>query len=208
MYSLFGLITSFGQNVSEDTYCIKLKKPSNENYFTNLNLDSIPNKWRSNYEKRLVNLGKLLSRFNEEPLPKSDSEVFRSIDLGAFSNLKDIVIRRIEKRDDKVVITIKFIHKLKDSTVLVHKKIIETEVWNKFKEQADPYFFSEPLIKRTNNPVHDGGATAFEGFLSNRYHYIERHSNIDPKLQALNSFLFKEAGTIFGPNCKKETREN
>ena len=207
---LAGLISSQGQSVSEDTYCIKLKKPSNDNYFVGINLDSIPTEWRTIYEEGLRDWGKLLSRFNEEPLTNSDHEIFRSITFGPFNNPKDVQIMRIEKWDNKVEVTVKLIQKLKDSTVMVHKKTLGTEVWDKFEEVANKYFISRPSYKSAMGAIHDGSTTVFEGYLSRRYHFLDRHvmSSTDPDLLEVNRFLFKIAGDIYGVNCKKDTREN
>lgn len=209
-FFLVGLISSQGQIVSEDTYCIKLKRPSNDKYFVGVHLDSIPTEWRTIYEEGFRNRGNLLSRFNEEPLTNSDHEIFRSITFGPFNNPKDVQILRIEKRDNKVEVTVKLIQKLKDSTVMVHKKILGTEVWDKFEEVANKYFVSRPSYKTENSGIHDGSTTVFEGFLSGKYHFLNRHvmSITDPDLLEVNRFLFKMAEPIFGVNCKKDTREN
>ncbi len=193
-----------------DTYCIKLKRPANDKYFVGVNLDSIPTEWRTLYEEGLRDWGKLLSRFNEEPLINPDQEVFRSITFGPFNNPKDVQIMRIEKWDNKVVVTIKLIERLRDSTVMVHKKILGTEVWGKFEEVANKYVTSRPTYKSVKHVIHDGNTTVFEGYLSKRYHFLERHaiSITDPDLMEVNRFLFKSAGDIYGVNCKKDTRGN
>ena len=210
LFFLPGLVSSSAQDLTVDTYCLKLKKPTKEKYFNGVNPDSIPVEWRTLYEKGLNDWGKLLSRFNEEPLINSSREVFRSITFGAFNDPKDVQVMRIEKRDNKVVVTVKLIEKLKDSTILVHRKILGIEVWDKFEDVANKYFISRPSYKSTKDAIHDGATTVFEGYLTNSYYYVERHGIeiTDPDLQEINRFLFKEAGDIFGVNCKKNTREN
>ena len=72
LFLLLRLISSPGQGISVDTYCIKLKNPSEAKHFTGVSLDSIQTGMADSYEERLIDLGKLLSRFNEEPLMNSN----------------------------------------------------------------------------------------------------------------------------------------
>src|SRR5688500_19254105 len=94
---LAGLISEQGQSSSEETYCIKLKRPSNDRYFIGSNIDSISIEWRANYEEALRDMGKLLSRFNEEPLTNSNHEIVRSITFGAVNYPKEEQIMRMER---------------------------------------------------------------------------------------------------------------
>ena len=209
LFLLVGLISSPGQGISVDTYCIKLKNPSDGKYFIGVSLDSIQTGMADSHEERLRDWGKLLSRFNEEPLINSNCDIFRSITFGPFNNPKDVQLMRIEKWDNKVQVTVKLIQKLKDSTILVHKKVLGTDVWDEFEDVANKYFLSRPSYKSTN-AIHDGSTTVFEGYMSKRYHFLERHvmSMTDPDLLEVNRFLFRTAGDIFGINCKRNTRED
>jgi hypothetical protein len=193
-----------------DTYCIKLKKPSSAKYFDEVKMDSIPTEWQTLYVEQLLGWGKLLSRFDEQPLISSNTEVYRSVTFGPFNNPSDVQIMRIEKRGNKVSVSVKLIRKLMDSTVLVQRKILGTEAWEKFEALAKTYITSQPSIKRTKNPVLDGSTTVIEAYLSNKYYFLERHliSVTDPDLREINSYLFKMAGEIFDVNCKKDTRSN
>ena len=47
---------------------------------------------------------------------------------------------RIRKWDNKVEVTVKLIQKLRDSTILVHKKVLGTDVWDEFEDVANKYF--------------------------------------------------------------------
>lgn len=210
IFFLTGLVSSSGQSITEDTYCIKLKSASNKEYFNKVSLDSIPVKWQTIYKMGLSEWGKLLSRFDEEPLTDADNEIFRSVTFGPFNDPKDVQIMRIEKWDNEVKLTVKLIQNLKDSTILVHKKILGPEVWDKFRDLAEKYFITQPSIKKTKGAIHDGSTTVFEGYVSNKYHFLERHvmSMTDPELQEVNNFLFRTAGDIFDVNCKKDIREN
>jgi hypothetical protein len=210
LFLVIGIISSPGQEIPVDTYCIKLKKPSSDKHFAEVVLDSIPTEGRTTYEGRLRDWSKLLFRFNEEPLVNSDNDIFRSITFGPFNNPNEVQLIKIEKKDDKVEVTVKLIRKLKDSTILVHKTILGTEVWNKFEEVSNEYFLSRPSHQSPTRAIHDGSTTVFEGYLSNEYHFLERHvmSITDPDLLEVNRFLFRTAGDIFGINCKKDTREN
>ena len=207
LFFLF-VTNSFGQTTTEETYCIKLNKPSSAKYFDEVKLDSIPTELRDLYTGQLLSWGKLLSRFNEEPLISSSRDIFRSVTFGHINDPGGAQIMRIERLDNKVEVTIKFIKKLKDSTVLVHRKTLGIEAWQKFEALADQYFIRQPSIKRTQSPVLDGGTTVFEGYLSNRYHFLERQaiSLTEPGLQEINSYLFRTAGPMFDVNCKKDTR--
>jgi hypothetical protein len=210
LFFLSGLTSSAGQFISEDTYCIKLKKPSDDIYFNEVNLDSIPIQSRSHYEKELRDRGKLLSRFNEEPLMDSNGEIFRSITFGAFNNPEDVQILRIEKKEKVVEFTIKIVRKLRDSTVLVHRKTFGLREWNDFEELADKLFINQPSYKRTKGAIHDGGTVVFEGHLVNKYHFIERQaiSYTDPDMGQINKFFYNTIKSFFDPNCKRYTREN
>jgi len=205
-----GLISSYGQNGYVDTYCIKLKEPSTDEFFVGVHLDSVPKQWRTPYEGKLKDIGKLLSRFGEEPLTNSDHKYFRSITIDSFDDLKNVQLLKIEKWEDKVEVTVKLIKRLKDSTIMVHKRYCETEIWDKFESVANKYFVSQPSFKDSKNLIHDGSLTVFEGFVSNQYHFLDRHMilSTDPDLLEVNSFLFKAAGDIFDINCRKNTREN
>jgi hypothetical protein len=205
-----GLISTQGQSLSEDTYCIKLKKPSKDKYFIGLNMDSIPTEWRTNYEVVLRDIGKLLSRFSEDPLTNSGHESFRSISFGPFNDPKDVSILKIERWDDKVQITMKLIQKLKDSTIMVQKKTLGTEVWDKFEDISNEYVNSQTSYKSTKTAIHDGGATILEGYSSNGYYFFDTRimSNTVPDLMKINRFLFETVGPVYGVNCKRDTREN
>jgi hypothetical protein len=205
----FVLTAATGQGITEDTYCIKLRPSSKEKYFVSSNLDSVPVKFRPLYENGLFEWSRLLSRFSEEPIIDVNKEVFRSITFGPFNDLKDVQILRIEKREKDVELTLKIILKLKDSTILVHKKILSLDTWDKFKVLTDKYFSSEPSFKNSKAMVHDGSSTVYEGHILGDYHFLNRHvmSITDPHLVEINRFLLKSTGDIFGPNCKKDTRE-
>ena len=82
---------------------------------------------------------------------------------------------RIRKWDNKVEVTVKLIQKLRDSTILVHKKVLGTDVWDEFEDVANKYFLSQPSYRSTNGAIHDGSTTVFEGYMSKRYHFLERY---------------------------------
>jgi hypothetical protein len=201
---------AWAQFISEDTYCIRLKAPSGQNYFSDVSPDSIPEHLRAMYEKELIARSRLLSGFGEEPLNNAGREIFRSVVYSATQPLKNIQILKIEKRDKEVELSIKVIRNLKDSTVLVHKKTFGLSQWSQFQEIASRLFVNQPLMKKVNNPVHDGSVTVYEGHLSGRYHLIERRavSITDPALEEINSFLRQTLGSFFYVNCRKDTREN
>jgi hypothetical protein len=208
LFLFAGQTSSRGQSTFSETYCVRLKEPSDDTYFM-INSDSLP-RWAGLYEEERSMRGKLLSRFNEAPLRDSTSEVFRSITFGPFNRPQDVQIFKIEKRDNRVEITVKFIQKSKDSTILVHRTIVGSEVWDKFQELASKYFTCQPSFKSTRTAIHDGSTTVYEGYLFNKYKFLERQviSLTDPDLDKIRQFLFKSAGDIFGINCKKNTREN
>jgi hypothetical protein len=197
------------QHISEDTYCIRLKSPSANDYFPLVSIDSMPAPQRSAYEKQLRNRSELLSRFGEEPLADRNKDIFRVMISGPFLHIKDVQILKIEKRDKDVEVSVKVIRKLKDSTVLVHKKIYGPEKWNEFQTLASRLLVQRSLPKPVNHPVHDGGITMYEGNLSGHYYLMERHaiSITDPELQQIHGFLQKAVGSFFDVNCRKDTRE-
>jgi len=205
-----GLASSLGQNVTEDTYCIKLKKTSNEDYFAGVKLDSVPPKWRPLYEDRHKEFGKVLSRFGERPLQNDSGVVFRAMDISSFSssrNPESVHVIKIEKQGEQVVITVKRIQKMKDSTVYVHKKVCGLDVWSNFEALAEKHFLSEPSAKLPSGAVHDGSTMLYEGRLRDTYHFLTRHA-MEVSMRELYQFLFSASGAFYDANCKKDTREN
>lgn len=129
------------QYISEDTYCMRLKLPSAGDYFSVAGLDSMPAPQRIAYEKQLR------SR-SEEPLTDKNKNIFRVMVAGAFLHIKDVQILKIEKRDNDVEVSVKVIRKLKDSTVLVHKKIYGPEKWSEFEALASRLLGSQSQLAR------------------------------------------------------------
>lgn len=197
------------QHISEDTYCIRLQPPSANDYFQVASIDSMSALQRVEYTKQLRQRSELLSRFGEEPLADRNKDIFRVMISGAFLHIKDVQILKIEKRDKDVEVSIKVIRKLKDSTVLVHKKIYGPEKWNEFQTLASRLLVQQPLPKGVNHPVHDGSITLYEGNLSGRYCFMERHAIgiTDPELQQIHHFLQNAIGSFFDVNCRTDTRQ-
>jgi hypothetical protein len=78
-------------------------------------------------------------RFGETPLEHNVTrDIFRVVTYGQPGELKDIVIRSIEKRDSTCVVTIKFL--MKKNQVFVHSKVYDLGKWKDFKKLSGRYY--------------------------------------------------------------------
>jgi hypothetical protein len=78
-------------------------------------------------------------RFGEPSLKHDpDRNIFRVVTYGEPGELKDIVIRTIEKRDSTCIVTIKFLKR--KNQVFVHSKIYDLDKWKDFKKLSARYY--------------------------------------------------------------------
>jgi hypothetical protein len=80
-----------------------------------------------------------LYRFGEKSLEDNPTkDIFRAVTFGEPGEVKDIVIRTIEKRDSSCVVTIKFL--MKKNQVFVHSKVYDLDKWKDFRKLSARYY--------------------------------------------------------------------
>ena len=110
-----------------------------------------------------------LYRFGEKSLEENAGrDVFRVVTYGQPGELKDIIVRTIEKRDSTCVVTIKFL--MKKNQVFVHSKVYDLDKWKDFKKLSARYY-KKYDSKSTVKVFHrDNCYQLYEDLESGRYH--------------------------------------
>jgi hypothetical protein len=195
------------QYISEDSYCIKLKTPDGNSFYSRTYFDTTAFSGEG-ISGELERQGRLLSRFGEESIVNSGREIFRSVTFGSSRDLKDVRIVTFERKDTVATVTIRLLNDMWDSTILVHKKTFALRKWTDFSDLALKRFLTQPTFKN-GRPIMDGSTTVFEGRLFGRYHYLSRHvmSLNDPGLMEVDMYLSSMVATFFPPDCSEALRE-
>ena len=112
-----------------------------------------------------------ITRFGEEPLSFTNKNIFRVIDHGE-RDVRDIVIRKIEKTDSVCVVTIKLIRNLRKRQVFVHRKTYDLSKWNDFQRLAKKYFREDSEYSSVKTYFPEGAYQKYEYNESGNYQVL------------------------------------
>jgi hypothetical protein len=147
-----------------------------------------------------------LARFDEERnLNSYANDVFRIVTYGEPGDLKDIIIRKIEKKDSTCVVSIKYLKNFRRKEVLVHSKVYDLSKWNEFQSLAKRYFwqssqYSEVKIARAGEL-----GLQYEILDSGKYELIST-VDLSSDTMWLYDYLDYLVSPIFDDKCKGRRR--